>query len=73
MNTLGEKINVIFNSGKSIRFQNVVKRKDGKWHNRIVWSHTEIGHDIHSCSWWGFDTIEEAVDDCLNYLLISQL
>lgn len=75
MNTLGEKMNVIFKSGKSIRFQNVVKRKDGEWYSRIVWEQVQLpgGQHIKSCSWWGFDTIEEAVDDCLNYLLISQL
>lgn len=75
MNTLGEKMNAIFNSGKSIRFQNVVKRKDGEWYSRIIWEHVQLpgNQRIKSCDWQGFDTIEEAVEDCLNYVVISQL
>lgn len=75
MNTLSEKMNAIFNSGKSIRFQNVIKRKDGEWYSRIIWEQVQMpgGQHVKSCDWWGFETIEEAVEDCLNYLVIEQL
>jgi hypothetical protein len=74
-NTLEEKMNAIFNSGKSIRFQNVIKRKDGEWYSRVIWEQVQLPGDqkIKSCDWWGFETIGEAVEDCLNYLVIEQL
>ena len=75
MNDLGETLNAIFKSGKSIRFQNVVKRKDGEWYTRIIWEEVQLprGQHIRSCDWWGFDTIEEAANNCLNYILIEQV
>lgn len=75
MSDLNEKMNAIFNSGKSIRFQNVVRRKDGEWYSRIVWEEVQLpgGQHIKSCDWWGFDSIEDAAEDCLNYLVISNL
>ena len=75
MSDLNEKMNAIFNSGKSIRFQNVVRRKDGEWHSRIVWEHVQLpgGQHIKGCDWWGFDSIEDAAEDCLNYLVICNL
>ena len=75
MSDLNEKMNAIFNSGKSIRFQNVVRRKDGEWYSRIVWEEVQLpgGQHIKSCDWWGFHSIEDAAEDCLNYLVISNL
>jgi hypothetical protein len=71
--TLSEKMNAIFKSGKSIRFQNVVKRKDGEWYGRIIWEEVELPGNrvLHSCDWWGFETIDEAVEDCLTYVVID--
>lgn len=73
--TLGDKMNTIFKSGKSIRFQNQVRRKDGEWYSRIIWEHTQLPSNsvIKSCEWFGFETIEEAVEDCLNYVVIDEL
>ena len=73
--TLSDKLKAIFNSGKSIRFQNTVKRKDGEWHSRIVWEEVELpsNRTIKSCEWFGFETIDEAVEDCLTYLTIISL
>jgi hypothetical protein len=75
MNNLSEKMNVIFSSGKSIRFQNEVRRKDGEWYSRITWEEVELPGDrpIKSCDWFGFETIDEAVEDCLNYIVMEQL
>jgi hypothetical protein len=73
--TLSDKLNAIFNSGKSIRFQNTVKRKDGDWHSRIIWEEVELpsNRTIETCEWFGFETIDEAVEDCLTYLVITNL
>jgi hypothetical protein len=75
MNNLSEKMNAIFSSGKSIRFQNVVRRKDGEWYSRIRWEEVQLPGNQHikSCDWFGFETIDEAVEDCLNYITIEQL
>ena len=68
--TLEEKLTAIFESGESIRIQNVVKRNEGEWHNRITWEHVQLpaGQFIEQCDWFGFETIEECADDCLNYI-----
>jgi len=72
--TLSDKITAIFNSGKSIRFQNTVKRKDGEWYSRIVWEEVQLpgNKTIKSCEWFGFETIDEAVEDCLTYIVITK-
>ena len=73
--TLGEKISTIFKSGKSISFQNEVRRKDGEWYSRITWKHIQQpnGSVIKQSTWFGFDTIDECVEDCLTYLVINSL
>jgi hypothetical protein len=73
--TLGEKISTIFKSGKSISFQNEVRRKDGEWYSRITWKHIQQpnGSVIKQSTWFGFDTIDECVEDCLTYLEINSL
>lgn len=65
-----EKLNKIFQSGYSISFQNEVRRKDGEWYSRIIWKHLQLpGHRIiKECEWFGFENIEECVDDCLKYI-----
>ena len=67
---LKDKLTKIFESGKSISIQNVVKRHDGEWHSRIVWRHIQLpaGQCIKECEWFGFDDIEDCVDDCLKYI-----
>jgi hypothetical protein len=73
--TLEEKINAIFNSGHSISIQNEVRRKEGEWYSRITWKHIQQpnGNVIKQCEWFGFGTIGECVEDCLNYLAINSL
>jgi hypothetical protein len=73
--TLAEKISAIFNSGHSISFQNEVRRKDGEWYSRITWKHIQQpnGSVIKQSTWFGFDTIDECVEDCLTYLTINSL
>jgi len=68
--SLEQKITSVFDSGYHIRFENVVKRMDGDWHQRIIWTHVQNPSSgyVDSCEWEGFETIEECVDDCLKYI-----
>lgn len=67
---LKNKFKIIFDSGKSICFQNTIIRINGEFEMRIVWKHVQLPGNtvLNSCKWEGFTTIEECVDDCLNYL-----
>ena len=73
--TLSQKMNAIFNSSISVVFQNNLRRKDGEWDTRITWTHVGLpgNYVIKSCEWWGFETMDEAADDCLNYIVINSL
>lgn len=68
--TLNDKFNQIFTSGRSILFQNEIRRSDGEWYSRIVWKHRQLPGNqiIKQCKWFGFEEIEECVDDCLKYI-----
>lgn len=72
--TLSDKMKAIFKSGKSIRFQNTVRRKYGEWYSRIIWEEVQLPTNkiINSCEWFGFETIDEAVEDCLTYIVITK-
>ena len=67
---LKEKFNLIFNSGRSFIFQNVIKRTDGEWVGRIIWEEVQLPGNrvISTCEWHGFNDIEDCVDDILTYL-----
>jgi hypothetical protein len=67
---LSKKIEQVFNSGYSIAFQNEVRRSDGEWYSRITWKNLQQPGNqvIKECEWFGFETMEECVDDCLKYL-----
>ena len=67
---LKEKISKVFESGHSILFQNEVRRKEGEWYSRIIWKHIQLpnGRTIKECEWYGFEDIENCVDDCLKYI-----
>jgi hypothetical protein len=68
--SLSEKIQQVFDSGHSFSFQNEVKRSDGEWYSRIIWRHLQLPGNqlIEECEWFGFETMEECVDDCLKYI-----
>ena len=65
-----EKLTQIFESGYSFIIQNEVKRKGGEWYSRITWKHVQSPGNqfIKQCEWFGFDDIDECVDDCLKYI-----
>ena len=67
--TLDEKIRAIFNSGKVVKIEKLLRIKDGETYYKYRW-------DVdgkQSSNWFGFDTIDECVDDCLTYLTINSL
>jgi hypothetical protein len=68
--TLEDKLKTAFELGYSVQFQNEVIRHDGEWYRRIKWKHTQppSGRLIKQCEWFGFDNIEECVDDYLEYI-----
>jgi hypothetical protein len=67
---LKEKFKVIFESGYSFKIENIVKRFDGEWENRIIWTRQQLpaGQTISTCRWEGFEDIESCVNDILVYL-----
>lgn len=67
---LNEKMSNIFQSGYSIIIQNEVRRKEGEWYSRITWRHVQLPGNtaLKHCEWFGFENIEECVDDCLKYI-----
>lgn len=71
---LSGKFRKIFESGYSIIFQNEIKRKDGEWYSRIVWKHIQLPNNqiIKQCEWFGFEDIDDCVDDCLKYINTNQ-
>ena len=70
---LKEKFDVVFNSGLSFNIQNAVKRIDGEWYMKIIWEHIQLPlkQVLNTSIWEGFDTIEECVDDILEYLKLQ--
>lgn len=67
--TLEQKIRAIFNSGELVRIEKVARTKDGKKYHKYFW--TVDG--VSSTNWFGFDTIEECIDECLSHLSINSL
>jgi hypothetical protein len=67
--TLDEKIRAIFNSGNVVKIEKVKRTKSGDTHYKYVWSVDEK----QTTNWFGFDTIDECVEDCLIYLTINSL
>jgi hypothetical protein len=67
--TTAEKFKEIFDSGYFV-FQNIPKRIDGEWEERIIWKRVEEPGDryIEDCDWEGFTNIDDCLDDCLKYI-----
>jgi len=67
--TLDEKIRAIFNSGKVVKIEKLLRTKDGETYYKYRW-------DVdgkQSNNWFGFDNIDQCVEDCLTYLTINSL
>lgn len=55
--------------GYSFTIADETKRSDGEWHSRFTWllRNAKNEYDVESV-WWGFDTIQDAINDLSNYL-----
>ena len=67
--TLEEKIKAIFNSGNLVKIEKVIRTKSGETHYKYVW---DVDGE-KSRNWFGFDTIDECVEDCVTHLTIKNL
>lgn len=67
--TLQEKIRAIFNSGNIVRIEKVARSKEGVTHYRYAW-HID---GSQSANWYGFETIDGCVDDCITHLTVNSL
>jgi hypothetical protein len=72
--TLQEKLHFIFNAGH-FQFYNDLRRQDGEWYDRILWKRVQQPGSsyLKGCEWFGFDTMEDCVDDCLKYISRKKL
>jgi hypothetical protein len=67
--TLEEKMKAIFNSADVVKIEKVLRTKDGVKYFKYLW--TVDGQT--TSKWFGFDTIDECVEDCLTMLTINSL
>ena len=67
--TLEEKMRAIFNSADVVKIEKVLRTKNGENHYKYVWN----VDGEQTTNWFGFNTIDECVEDCLTYLTINSL
>ncbi len=67
--TLEEKIRAIFNSGNVVKIEKVMRTKSEETYYKYIWD----VDGVKTRNWFGFDTIDECVEDCLTYLTINSL
>jgi hypothetical protein len=67
--TLDEKMRAIFNSGNVVKIEKVIRTKSGETYYKYIWD----VDGTKTTNWFGFETIDECVDDCLTYLTINSL
>lgn len=67
--TLEEKMRAIFNSGDAVKIEKVLRTKNGEKHYKYIWN--VDGNQTRN--WFGFDTIDECVEDCITNLAINSL
>ena len=67
--TLEQKIRAIFNSGNLVKIEKVIRIKSDKTHYNYVWD----VDGIKTRNWFGFETIDECVEDCVTHLTIKNL
>ena len=67
--TLEAKLKAIYNSVNVVKIEKVMRMTSEKTYYNYIW-------DIDgtkSRNWFGFETIDECVDDCLTHLTIKNL
>jgi hypothetical protein len=65
--TLEQKIRAIFNSGNLVKLEKVIRIKSDKTYYNYIWNID----GIKSRNWFGFETIDECIEDCLTHLTIN--
>jgi hypothetical protein len=68
--TLEDKLRTIFNSGKVVKIEKVIRMKGEKTYYKYVW---DVDGKKSLRNWFGYDTLDECVEDCLTYLAIYSL
>jgi hypothetical protein len=61
----------IFPPGYTFTISNAPKRDEGEWWDRWTWQlspSSNIGGKIHESKWFGFQTMEEALNNLNTYL-----
>lgn len=66
---LEEKMRAIYNSGDVVKIEKVLRTKNGEKHYKYVWN----VDGKQTTNWFGFNTIDECVEDCLTHLTINSL
>jgi hypothetical protein len=67
--TLEQKVRAVFNSANVVKIEKVMRIKNEKTYYNYIWNIDEI----KSKNWFGFQTIDECIEDCLTHLTINSL
>jgi hypothetical protein len=58
-----------FPPGYSFKIKDCSKRSDGEWYSRWTWELRDCNEDyVKQCEWWGFDTMEDALNDLAEHI-----
>ena len=63
-----QKIRAIYNWGNVVKIEKVLRIKSGQTYYNYVW---DVDGEKSSRNWFGFETLDECVEDCLTYLSIK--
>jgi len=69
MENLSDKINTIYNSSDEVKIEKVKRIKDGVTFFNYIWS----VNGYSTPNWFGFNSLEECVDNCLDWVVINSL
>ena len=65
--TLEQKVRTVFNSANVVKIEKVMRMKNEKTYYNYIWNID----GIKSRNWFGFETIDECIEDCLTHLTIN--
>ena len=65
--TLEQKVRTVFNSADVVKIEKVMRTKSDKTYYNYIWSID----GIKSRNWFGFETIDECIEECLTHLTIN--
>jgi hypothetical protein len=67
--TLEQKLRAIFDYSDTAKIEKVTRTKGGIEYFKYIWS----VNNISSTNWFGFDSLEECLEDCLSHQAINSL